>query len=158
MKTVRLAALLAVLSGLTVAASAPNPALAQTPDAAPHTAAPTLPEALSSLVMITYACQAVSGPQLYSQADDLARQVTLRMTGDVNITAQFMKTAEDHAETACPDTTTCWHELLDAGEAATPDNGKAACQSYSASAASMVADLVTGASGDSRSESPESQN
>lgn len=122
--------------------SAAMPAVAQTPapDAAPGTdGAPTLPQAISSLLTITYACQNVSGIALYNQADDMSRQLTLHLTRDANITGQFMKRAEDQARTACPNTTSCWRDLMDKDTPLTMENAKTTCERLSQRAAETVA-------------------
>ena len=128
-----------VLTGLLLAA----PAIAQTNPATPNPAtagAPTLPQEISSLLSITYACRGVSGPALYDQADDMARRLTQRVTGDANLTVQFMKRAEDQARAACPNTDSCWRELMDARTPVTTENAKAACDRLSGQAAQTVAD------------------
>lgn len=118
----------------------PAIARAQTPESAPATTAPSLPQAISSLLSITYACQAVSGVELYHQADDMARKLVLRVTGDANATTQFMKRAEDQARTNCPNTDACWRELMDENQPMTMENAKAACARLSGQAAQTVAD------------------
>lgn len=136
-----------VATGLLLAA----PAVAQTDmtqaPAATANGAPTLPQALSSLLSITYACQSVSGPALYNQADDMARRLTQRVTNDANLTVQFMKRAEDQAKAACPNTDSCWRELMDEGTPVTTENAKATCDKLSGQAAQTVADAYTALTG-----------
>jgi len=130
----RLLPLLPIMFGLLTA-----PAVAQTPPPGVNDA-PPLPQAISSLLSITYACQNISGIGLYNQADDMARKLTQRVTNDPNLTSQFMRRAEDQAKTACPNTGACWRELMDAGTPATTENAKTTCARLSQSAAQTVAD------------------
>ena len=138
---------LMVLTGLLLA----TPSIAQTDPTqtppAPADAAPTLPQAISSLLSITYACQSVSGPALYNQADDMARRLTQRVTNDANLTVQFMKRAEDQAKNACPNSDSCWRELMDEGTPVTTENAKTTCDRLSGQAAQTVADAYTALTG-----------
>ena len=144
-----------VLTGLLLAAPAiaqtnpatPNPAAPNPAADTPPAGAPTLPQAISSLLSITYACRGVSGPALYDQADDMARRLTQRVTGDANLTVQFMKRAEDQARAACPNTDSCWRELMDAGTPVTTENAKTACDKLSGQAAQTVADAYAALTG-----------
>ncbi len=113
---------------------------------------PNLVEAMSNLMVVTYACQEVNGLDNYTQAKTMSHTLFEKMI-DTATADQFVIVAEGNAKSACPDTKTCWQSFLDDGVAATPANGKSACETYTNIAASMASDLLDKETGGSSSSS-----
>ena len=111
---------------------------------------PNLVDAMANLMVVTYACQEVSGYDKYTQAKTMSHTLFEKMV-DTATADEFVKVAEDNAKGACPDTKTCWTTFLDDGVAATPANGKAACDSYTDIAAGIASDELDKETGSSSS-------
>ena len=112
--------------------------------------ATNLPDALSNLMVVTYACQSVSGPEPYAKARDMAHSVVQSMS-DAATADQFVADEEKNAKGACADTKTCWQNLLDDGVAPTPANAKSTCDDYIDLAGTAAAKLIDQQGGSGRS-------
>ena len=100
-----------------------------------------LADALSNLIVITYACQAIDGPGAYNNAKALVHNV-VEQVSDVTAADTFLAETIANAGSACDDTKTCWQSLLDDGVAPTAANGKAACTDYTDRARKKAAELI----------------
>lgn len=125
---------------------------AQTASSSSSSAETTLPEAMSNLMTVTYACQAVNGLDKYTQAKSMSHDLFEKLI-DTATADQFVIVAENNAKAACADTSTCWQAFLDDGVAATDANGKAACETYTNLAAGMASELLDKETGSSSSSS-----